>query len=157
MTTKTINTGLLSLALLGALFSLPARSDDVADATAASDAFYAALSILDDGSAMTEVFAQTPYVTFVGPLNKEITVGWPALKDYFVKANSRFKSRKSQITNRVLRVNGNLAWELGIEVGESEFKDGTKAPVNWVVTNVLEKQPDGKWLMVSHHVQPGAK
>ena len=157
MTMKTITSGLLSLALLGTLFALPARSDDVADATAASDAFYAALPILDDGSAMTEVFAQTPYVTFVGPLNKKVIVGWPALKAYFIKANSMFKSRKSQITNRVLRVNGNLAWELGIEVGESEFKDGTKAPVNWVVTNVLEKQADGKWLMVSHHVQPGAK
>ncbi len=146
---------LLSIALLGALLASPAKADDVADATAASDAFYAALPVLDDGSAMTEVFAQTPYVTFVGPLSKDIIVGWPALKAYFVKANQKFKSRKSQITNRVLRVNGNLAWEVGIEVGESVLKDGTKAPVHWVVTNVLEKQPDGKWLMVSHHVQPG--
>ncbi len=58
---------LLSIALLGALLASPAKADDVADATAASDAFYAALPVLDDGSAMTEVFAQTPYVTFVGP------------------------------------------------------------------------------------------
>jgi ketosteroid isomerase-like protein len=157
MTTKTVNSGLLSLVLFGTLLAVPAQADDISDATAASDAFYAALPVLDDGSAMTAVFAQTPYVTFVGPLSKDIIVGWPALKAYFVKANARFKSRKSQITNRVLHVNGNLAWEVGIEVGESEFKDGKKAPVNWVVTNVLERQQDGRWLMVSHHVQPGAK
>lgn len=143
--------------LLGFLLAPPARADDVSDATAASEAFYAALSTLDDGAATAEVFAQTPYVTFVGPMSKDIIVGWPALKNYFVNVNPRFSSRKSQITNRVIRVNGDLAWEVGLETGESEFKDGTKAPVNWVVTNVLERQADGRWLMVSHHVQPGAK
>jgi ketosteroid isomerase-like protein len=147
---------MVSLALFAALLAGPARADDVADATAASDAFYAALPILDDGSAMAEVFAQTPYITFVGPMSRDIIVGWPALRNYFVKANARFKSRESRITQRTLHVNGNLAWEVGLEVGESQLKDGTRAPVNWVVTNVLEKQPDGKWLMVSHHVQPGA-
>jgi ketosteroid isomerase-like protein len=157
MIMKSVAAGLLSLALLGAFGPCPALADDVSDATAASEAFYAALPVLDDGSAMSQVFAQTPYVTFVGPMSKDIIVGWPALKAYFAKANARFNARQSQITNRVLRVNGNLAWEVGLEVGESELKDGTKAPVHWVVTNVLEKQPDGKWLMVSHHVQPGAK
>lgn len=154
---KSASSALATLLLLGAFFALPACADDESDATAASEAFYTALAVLDDGSAMEEVFAQTPYVTFVGPMTKDIIVGWPALKDYFVKANAKFKSRKSHIEKRVLRVNGNLAWEVGIEVGETEFADGKKAPVNWVVTNVLEKQSDGKWLMVSHHIQPGAK
>lgn len=157
MTSRTTVSCALSIVLFGVLLTAPARADDVSDATAASDAFYAALPVLDDGSAMAEVFAQTPYVTFVGPMSKDIIVGWPALKNYFVKANARFSARTAQITNRVLRVSGNLAWEVGIETGESQFKDGSKAPVNWVVTNILEKQADGKWLMVSHHVQPGVK
>lgn len=123
--------------------------------SSASEAFYAALPVLDDGTAMSRVFAQTPYVTFVKPMSKDIIVGWPALNGYFAKDTARFASRQSRITKRVLHVNGNLAWELGVEVGESQLRDGTKAPVNWVVTNVLEKQADGKWLMVSHHVQPG--
>lgn len=148
---------LLSVVLAAAVAVAPARADDAADATAASEAFYAALPILDDGSSMAQVFAQTPYVTFVGPMSKDIIVGWPALKAYFVKANARFKSRNARITNRTLRANGNLAWEVGLEVGESEFKDGTRLTTNWVVTNVFEKQADGKWLMVSHHVQPGMK
>jgi ketosteroid isomerase-like protein len=157
MTIKNPIASLFSLVLFATVLAMPARADDVSDATAASDAFYAALPVLDDGSAMAEVFAQTPYVTFVGPRSKDIIVGWPALKTYFAKANGMFKARTTQITQRTLRVNGNLAWEVGLEVGENELKDGTKVPAHWVVTNVLEKQPDGKWLMVSHHVQPGAK
>jgi ketosteroid isomerase-like protein len=157
MNNKSTMSGIFSLMLLGILLGAPAQADDVADATAASDAFYAALPVLDDGSAMADVFAQTPYVTFVGPMGKDIIVGWPAVQDYFKKANARFASRNSQITKRTLHVNGNVAWEVGIEVGDSQLKDGPKMPVNWVVTNVLEKQADGKWLMVSHHVQPGLK
>jgi ketosteroid isomerase-like protein len=151
---KSCATGLM---LLTAIAASPAKADDVADATAASDAFYAALPVLDDGAAMSAVFAQTPYITFVSPMSKDIIVGWPAVKAHFGKANAQFKSRQVQLTKRTLRVNGNLAWELGIETGESELKNGNTAPVNWVVTNVLEKQADGKWLMVSHHVQPGPK
>ena len=157
MTTGTRIFTAVAMILFANQMVIPAMADDMSEATAASDAFYAALPILDDGSAMSNVFAQTPYVTFVSPMSKNIIVGWPALKNYFVKANAQFSSRNSKITNRVLHVNGNLAWEVGIEVGESELKGGAKSPVNWVVTNVLEKQPDGRWLMVSHHVQPGMK
>ena len=154
---KATSSALTSALLLGTLFVLPAEADDKSDAIAASEAFYTAIAVLDDGSAMEQVFAQTPYVTFIGPMSKDIIVGWPALKNYFVKANAKFKSRKSNISKRVMRVNGDVAWEVGIEVGESEFMDGKKAPVDWVVTNVFERQADGKWLMVSHHVQPGTR
>jgi ketosteroid isomerase-like protein len=149
--------GIFSAILMGTVLASSALADDAADATTASEAFYNALEVLDDGSAMEKVFAQTPYVTFVGPMSKDIIVGWPAVKAYFNKANARFIFRNSRITKRVLHVNGNMAWELGLEVGESQLKDGPKMPVNWIVTNVLEKQADGKWLLVSHHVQPGAK
>ncbi|MCY1126580.1 nuclear transport factor 2 family protein [Frigidibacter sp. RF13] len=134
-----------------------AHADDVADASAASDAFYANLSVLDDGSAMSTVFAQTPYITFVGPMSKDIVVGWPALKNYFANANERFNRREARIENRSLHVSGSVAWEVGLEVGEFELKNGSVLPVNWVVTNIYEKQADGTWLIVSHHVQPGAK
>ncbi len=153
MTTKLA----VSTILCTALFIAPVWADEVADASAASEAFYAALPELDDGSAMAKVFAQTPYITFVGPRNRDVIVGWPAVKAYFVKSNAMFKSRQTNISDRKIHVNGNVAWEVGLEVGENEMSDGTKVAVNWVVTNVLEKQADGQWLMVSHHVQPGAK
>jgi ketosteroid isomerase-like protein len=145
----------LVLALLLAGQPAPARADDVSDVTAASDAFYAGLSVLDDGTAMAAVFAQTPYITFVGPMTKDIVVGWPALGSYFAAANQRFNRREAQIENRSLHVSSDFAWEVGLEVGEFEMKDGKVLPVNWVVTNIYERQADGAWRMVSHHVQPG--
>jgi ketosteroid isomerase-like protein len=50
-------------------------------------------------------------------------------------------------------VNGNLAWEMGLETGESKLKDGAVRKTDWFATNVYEKI-DGRWLTVSHHVQP---
>jgi ketosteroid isomerase-like protein len=157
MTKQNLASGVTALVFLTALMTAPSKADEVSDATAASDAFYSALSVLDDGRAMAGVFAQAPYVTFVSPMSKDIIVGWPALQNHFRKANAQFKSRKVQIANRNIRVNGTLAWEVGIETGKTELRSGPTMAVNWVVTNVLEKQPDGKWLMVSHHVQPGTK
>jgi hypothetical protein len=47
----------------------------------ASRAFYSALPVLDDGSAMEKVWANTPYVTYVGPMSDSIIVGWDAQKN----------------------------------------------------------------------------
>lgn len=147
----------LFAALLFVVQASTARADDRTDAAAASAAFYQGLSVLDDGTAMSAVFAQTPYVTFVGPMSKDVIVGWPALKGYFAKVNTRFKRREARIENPALHVSGIVAWEVGREVGEFELADGTVLPVDWVVTNIYEKQADGRWLMVSHHVQPGPR
>ena len=45
------------------------------------------------------------------------------------------------------------AWEIGTESGLAQMKDGSTRKVDWIVTNVYEKI-DGRWLTVSHHVQP---
>ena len=45
------------------------------------------------------------------------------------------------------------AWEIGTESGLAQMKDGSTRKVDWMVTNVYEKI-DGRWLTVSHHVQP---
>ncbi len=149
---------LLALTMLLTVFQLPqARADEMADARAASQAFYDALGVLDDGTAMSKVFAQAPYITFVGPRSMDIVVGWPALKAYFGKSNGLFKRRDTHLASSNFHLSGGLAWEVGIETGENELADGKKMQVNWVVTNVFEKQSDGRWMMVSHHVQPGAK
>jgi ketosteroid isomerase-like protein len=149
---------LTALTMLFTVIHIPgATADDMSDAQAASAAFYEALTVLDDGTAMSKVFAQTPYITFVGPRTKDVIVGWPALKGYFVKSNALFKSRETRLASSAMHVSGTLAWEVGLEVGKNEMADGKKVPVDWVATNVFEKQADGKWLMVSHHVQPGAK
>jgi ketosteroid isomerase-like protein len=57
------------------------------------------------------------------------------------------------LSEQQIYVNGNLAWEIGQESGTPKMKDGKDAPADYIVTNVYEKI-DGRWLIVSHHVQP---
>jgi hypothetical protein len=129
---------------------------DVEAVKAASEAFYSALSVLDDGSAMGKVWAHAPYVTYVGPLSKSITVGWDAQKQFWNDFNKRFSQRTASLIDDRIHVNGNLAWEIGVETGQVQMKDGTTREVDWIATNVYEKL-GGQWLMVSHHAQPRSR
>ena len=126
---------------------------DIERVKAASKAFYTALAVIDNGEAMAKVWAHTPYITIVGPRSKSITVGWDANKKYWEEANKAFASRNVSLSGAHIHVNGNLAWEIGQETGEIKLKDGTVGKADWIVTNVYEKL-DGRWLIVSHHVQP---
>ena len=126
---------------------------DMEGVKAASKAFYAALSVIDNGEAMEKVWAHTPYVTFVGPRSKSITVGWEAQKKYWAEANKFFSQRNVTLSDQQIHVNGNLAWEMGQETGDVKMKDGGTRKVDLIVTNVYEKL-NGRWLIVSHHVQP---
>jgi ketosteroid isomerase-like protein len=129
------------------------QTADIDAVKAASRAFYSTLSVLDDGTAMEKVWARTPYVTYVGPQSRSIIVGWDAQKRYWEDFNKRFAQRAVSLVHDRIHVNGNLAWEIGVETGQAQMADGTTRKVDWIVTNVYEKL-DGRWLMVSHHVQP---
>ena len=128
-------------------------SVDIEDVEAASQSFYTALSVLDDGTRMEAVWANMPYVTYVGPSSTSIIVGWDAQKRYWKSFNTEFVSRQAAITDVRVHVVGNLAWQIGLEVGHALMRDGTTRNIDWVVTNVFEKI-DGRWLIVSHHAQP---
>ena len=129
------------------------QASDVDGAKAASKAFYAALAVIDNGEAMEKVWAQTPYVTYVGPRAKSIIVGWDAQKKYWEETNKLFSERNVALSDQRIHVNGNLAWEMGQETGPMKLTNGNEGKADYIVTNVYEKL-DGRWLMVSHHVQP---
>ena len=149
-----------TLALITTLIALSSNSalaqeaGDVEGVKAASKAFYAALTVLDDGSAMEKVWAHAPYVTLVGPRSKSIVVGWDGQKKYWEESNKRFSQRNGVLLDQHVHVNGNLAWEMGQESGDNKMKDGNMSKNDYIVTNVYEKQANGRWLIVSHHVQP---
>jgi ketosteroid isomerase-like protein len=128
-------------------------STDIEAVRAASRSFYAALLVLDDGTRMEAVWANKPYVTYVGPSSTTVIVGWEEQKRYWKIFNSEFDARSVSIANAQIRVVGNLAWEVGLEVGHARIKDGTTRKIDWFVTNVFEKI-EGRWLTVSHHAQP---
>ena len=142
----------LGLALLPGS-AVAQQAGDVDGVKAASKAFYSALAVLDNGEAMEKVWAHTPYVTYVGPRAKTIIVGWDAQKKYWADNNKLFSSRNVTLSDQNIHVNGNLAWEMGQESGTPKMKDGKDATADYIVSNVYEKI-DGRWFMVSHHVQP---
>ena len=129
------------------------QSPDEEGVKAASKAFYAALAVIDDGTAMDKVVAHTPYITFTSPRGNSIYVGYDAWKKYWPNANKLFLVRTVSLSEQHIHVNGNLAWEMGEETGDAKLKNGTARKVNYLVTNVYERI-DGHWLMVSHHAQP---
>jgi ketosteroid isomerase-like protein len=129
------------------------QAADIEGVKAASKAFYTALAKLDSGEAMEKVWAHTPYVTYVGPRGKTIIVGWDAQKKYWGDTDKLFVSRNVTLSDQHIHANGNLAWEMGQESGTPKMKDGKDERVDYIVTNVYEKI-DGRWLIVSHHVQP---
>ena len=126
---------------------------DIEAVRKASKAFYSALPILDDGSAMEKIWANAPYVTYVGPQSRSIIVGWEAQKKYWNEFNKLFSQRSVSLIDDHVHVNGNLAWEIGVETGQAQMKDGSTRKVDWIVTNVYERV-GAQWLVVSHHVQP---
>jgi ketosteroid isomerase-like protein len=148
-----------AIAALG-LASLPgngfAQQADVEGVKATSNAFYSAIAALDNGLSMEKIWAQTPYVTLAGPRSKSFTVGWDAVKKYWDDADKLFLERKASLSESHIHVNGNLAWEVGQEIGQTKMKDGSTRPINFLVTRVHEKI-GGRWLIVSHHAQPIAQ
>jgi ketosteroid isomerase-like protein len=150
----------LSLSVISALglaflpgSAVAQQAADIEGVKAVSKAFYVALATLDNGEAMEKVWAHTPYVTYVGPRAKTIIVGWDAQKKYWLDTNKLFSQRDVTLSDQHIHVNGNLAWEMGQEGGTAKMKDGKDASPDFIVTNVYEKI-DGRWLIVSHHVQP---
>ncbi len=150
---------LLSLCAIAALGltvlsgSAIAQATDMDGVKAASNAFYTALMANDRGEAMKEVWAHTPYVTYVGPRSKAITVGWDNLSKNWEESETRFSQIDVTLSDQHIHVNGNLAWEMGQESGTLRLTDGREGKIDFLVTNVYEKL-DGRWLIVSHHVQP---
>ena len=119
--------------------ALAQQTADIDGVKAASKAFYDAVVVVDDGTAMEKVWAQTPYVTYVGPRSTAVIVGWEAQKKYWAEFNKPFSQRSVALVDAHVRVVGNLAWEIGTESGLAQMKDGSTRKVDWIVTNVYEK------------------
>ena len=146
----------LAFALIVLADSVAAQpSADVEGVKGASKAFFTALSLNVNGNSapMNEVWAHTPYVTYVGPRSKAVVVGWDAVAKQWEKASERFTEINVTLSDQHIHVNGDLAWEMGQESGSLKRVDGKEGTIDYLVTNVYERI-DGRWLMVSHHVQP---
>ena len=121
----------------------------------ASDQYYAALNCVLNGDArpLMEIWSHSPDVTAMNPYGGR-EVGWERLRSVFEQvaqmcSGSQFTIR---LSDRLLRVGSDLAYETGIESGEGTIA-GQPTSVEHRVTNIYRREAGG-WKIVHHHSDP---
>jgi ketosteroid isomerase-like protein len=143
---------LLAAAIASATNSTAEAAADLSTPEAASAAFYSALSTLDL-AAMEAVWAKTDDATYFGPRSTSVTVGWDNVRAAWESSNSSFVSRTVTFGESHLTIDGNIAWEVGIETGYSQrIGEPPTGPNRNVAVNVYQ-WTGGRWLIVSHVVR----
>lgn len=127
-------------------------TSDADRVNAASQVFMAAIAARDI-RAMDKVWAHEPYVTFIGPLSTTVVVGWDCVRKAWEMRFGQFDRVTISSADSHLRIDGRVAWAVGIERTQLLRKDGGILGFDAFVTNVFEKR-NGRWLLVSHHATP---
>jgi ketosteroid isomerase-like protein len=128
------------------------QTSDVEGVIAASQVFIAAISARDIG-AIDKVWAHEPYATFMGPLSTTVVVGWDGIRKAWEMRFSQFDRVTISVAESHVRINGKVAWAIGIEKVQLLRKNGDTLSFDAFVTNVFENH-DGRWLIVSHQATP---
>jgi ketosteroid isomerase-like protein len=128
------------------------QTSDVEGVNAASQVFIAAISARDIG-AIDKVWAHEPYATFMGPLSTTVVVGWDGIRKAWEMRFSQFDRVTISVAESHVRINGKVAWAIGIEKVQLLRKNGDTLSFDAFVTNVFENH-DGRWLIVSHQATP---
>ena len=131
----------------------PQQTSEVDRINAAGQMFVAAIEARDI-RAMEKLWAHEPYATFIGPLSTTIVVGWDGIKKAWEMRFGQFDRVTISLAESHVHINGKVAWVVGVEKVELLRKDGRMLSFDAFVTNVLEQQQDGRWLVVSHQATP---
>jgi len=116
----------------------------------ASDRFYAALNHMasGDASAMSAAWAHGGDVTAMHPIG-ERGEGWEQVRSAFDQVGSLASAGQVRLTDQLIRVGADLAYEVGVEEGELTLA-GERVPIKQRVTNVYRRE-GGEWKVVHHH------
>ena len=120
------------------------------DVRQASDRFYAALTSLLNGDAgpMMDVWSHSSDVTTMHPIG-EREVGWEKVEGPWQQVASISSGGRVAIQDPLIRVVGDLAYEVGSESGDATMA-GETISFRARVTNVYRRE-GGAWKMVHHH------
>jgi ketosteroid isomerase-like protein len=127
-------------------------ASDVDPVSAASQVFIAATAARDI-RAMDKVWAHEPYATFIGPLSTTVVVGWDGVRKAWEMRFGQFDRVTISMDKPHIRINGQVAWAVGMERVELLRKDGKTISFDAFVTNVFENK-GGQWLLVAHQATP---
>lgn len=116
----------------------------------ASKQFYTALNRMANGDAglMADGWSHGPEVTAMHPIEGR-EIGWEAVKTSFEQFAQVATDGKVDLTDQIIRVEGDVAYELGVEQGECKL-GGNPVAFKHRVTNIYRREGDG-WRMIHHH------
>jgi ketosteroid isomerase-like protein len=118
----------------------------------ASQQYYAALTALLNGDAgpLMQIWSQNPDVTAMNPYGGR-EVGWEQLRAVFERVAQACVGSQARVwlKDPLIRVGGDLAYEIGIESGEGILM-GKPTTISHRVTNIYRRETGG-WKMVHRH------
>ena len=120
------------------------------DVRKASKQFYNALTqmVKGDASLIEAIWLHDETVTSMHPIGGR-EVGWKAVKKSFEQVSGIASDGKVELKEQLIRVVGDMAYEVGIEAGQAEFA-GEHVNIEHRVTNIYQRK-DGIWKMIHHH------
>ncbi len=116
----------------------------------ASNRFYAALNRMANGDAgsLADVWSHGEDVTTLHPIGGR-QVGWEEVRESFENVAELVADGRIDLEDQLIRVAGDLAYELGVEKGSFTLS-GQKIDIEQRVTNIYRLE-DGEWKMIHHH------
>jgi ketosteroid isomerase-like protein len=126
---------------------MPSPEDEVREA---SKRFYAGLNRMANGDAasLADIWSQGADATTMHPIGGR-EVGWGKVQESFQQVAQVASEGLIRLDDQLIRVTGDLAYELGIERGTLKLV-GQQAAIDGRVTNIYRREA-GKWKIVHHH------
>lgn len=116
----------------------------------ASTQFYAALNRMLGGDArpLSDIWSHGPGVTTMHPIGGR-QVGWNDVRESWEQVARVASDGKVQLRDQLIRVAGDIAYEVGVEVAEFKLS-GQKVTGQIRVTNIYQREA-GAWKIAHHH------
>ena len=126
---------------------MPSQEDEVRQA---SEQFYAGLNRMANGDAgpLADIWSQSMDATTMHPIGGR-EVGWGKVQESFQQVAHAASEGRIKLDDQLVRVVGDLAYEVGVERGALTLA-GKQAAIDGRVTNIYRREA-GKWKMVHHH------
>lgn len=125
-------------------------SKDEDEVRKASENVYTAMNrmINGDTSGVAKVWSHAADVTAMHPIGGRV-VGWDAVRESFEKVAGIASDGRVKLEERMVRVTGDLAYEVGMERGHAKLA-GKPVEIDIRVTNIYRRE-GGEWKVVHHH------
>ena len=116
----------------------------------ASRQFYTAINRMANGDAsqLTDIWSHSPTATTMHPIGGR-EVGWDAVRESFEKVAQLASEGKVELRDQLIRVAGDVAYEVGVEYGQLKLA-GKQVNIEHRVTNIYQRE-GGTWKLIHHH------